>query len=162
MLCGNLNYGYTILHSANFWWGKTLAKRMSPANILPSQIPNLLKHLNITCLNLPKFYPTKILHYMVYYMRNCGSCIFVDVSSMHCIFNIFTIYPPRCPVQGSESCQCVTASLVQGKEGETKIITLVPIHIYCSLLLNVHLNNENVSLKIAVTRTEEWQDKAVW
>ena len=77
------------------------------------------------------------------------------------VFNIFTIYPPRCPVQGSEGCQCVTASLVRGKEGETKIITLVPIHIYCSLLLNVHLKMKIVSLKIAVTCTEERQDNAL-
>ena len=78
------------------------------------------------------------------------------------VFNIFTIYPPRCPVQGSEGCQCVTASLVQGKEGETKIITLVPIHIYCMLIIiKCSFENENLSLKIAVTCTEERQDKAV-
>ena len=93
-------------------------------------------------------------------MRNYGSdsCIFVDVSFI--VFNTFTIYPPRCLVQGSEG---VTASLVQGKEGETKIITLVPIHIYCMLIIiKCSFENENLSLKIAVTRTEERQDKALW
>ena len=66
------------------------------------------------------------------------------------------IYPPRCPVQSSEGCQCVTASLVQGKEGETKIITLVPLYILL-IIIKCSFENENLSLKIAVICTEERQ-----
>ena len=50
---------------------------------------------------------------------------------MHVFKLLISVYLPRCPIQGSEGCQCVTASLVQGKEGETKIITLLFLYIAC-------------------------------
>lgn len=73
-------YTWYILDSGKNWREKTCANQTPFANILPSQILNSLKyianvsdcksanifpHQNSETIDLPKFYPTKILHYTV-------------------------------------------------------------------------------------------------